>query len=86
VSVTGRIDAIFEREDGVWEIVDYKTGSSEPDPLQLAIYERAVEQIWGKQAESRWLLLRGGIEENPAITPGVHDVIRRIASALPERS
>ena len=40
LSVEGRIDAIFEREDGVWEVVDYKTGASDPDPLQLAIYAR----------------------------------------------
>ena len=38
ISIQGRIDAVFEREDGVWEVVDYKTGRSDPDPLQLAIY------------------------------------------------
>jgi len=32
VSVTSRVDAVFEREDGTWEVVDYKTGRSEPDP------------------------------------------------------
>ena len=38
ISVHGRIDAIYEGEDGDWEIVDFKTGKSDPDPLQLAIY------------------------------------------------
>ena len=60
ISVQGRIDAIYEREDGTWEIVDFKTGKSDPDPLQLAIYARAVEEIWGRNAESSWLLLRTG--------------------------
>ena len=32
ISVEGRIDAIFEREDGVWEVVDYKTGARRPRP------------------------------------------------------
>ena len=50
--VEGRIDAIFEREDGAWEVVDYKTGASDPDPLQLAIYARAVEEIWAKPTDA----------------------------------
>ena len=67
LSVAGRIDAIFEREDGVWEIVDYKTGASEPDPLQLAIYAQAVEEIWAKPTSSAlWLLLRDGREQPAA--------------------
>ena len=65
VSVTGRIDAIFEHDDSTWEIVDYKTGASDPDPLQLAIYRRAVREIWGRQPKSVWLLLRNGEEQSP---------------------
>jgi DNA helicase II / ATP-dependent DNA helicase PcrA len=60
LSVEGRIDAIFEREDGSWEIVDYKTGSSDPDPMQLAIYGTAVERIWSRTPEPMWLTLRNG--------------------------
>jgi ATP-dependent DNA helicase UvrD/PcrA len=84
ISIQGRIDAVFEREDGVWEVVDYKTGASDPDPLQLAIYARALEEIWGSRTESAWLLLRTG-EEQPA--PRVEDlsgVLRRSAAALKE--
>ena len=50
--VRGRIDAIFEHEDGSWEIVDYKTGR-EPDAgdetarLQLSVYALAARKIWG---------------------------------------
>ncbi len=63
MSVTGRIDALFERDDGIWEIVDYKTGASDPDPLQLAIYRKAVEEVWRRPAEVSWLLLRDGRQQ-----------------------
>ena len=53
LSVEGRIDAIFEREDGVWEVVDYKTGASDPDPLQLAIYARARRGDLGEAGGNR---------------------------------
>ncbi|MBA3364352.1 MAG: ATP-dependent helicase [Actinobacteria bacterium] len=75
ISVAGRIDAIFEREDGTWEIVDYKTGASDPDPLQLAIYRRAVEEIWRRDVESSWLFLRDG-------TLGRYDRVDRSTEVL----
>jgi DNA helicase-2/ATP-dependent DNA helicase PcrA len=65
ISLTGRIDAIFERPDGNWDIVDYKTGASDPDPLQLHLYRQAVHEIWQKTAHCSWLLLRDGTEESP---------------------
>ncbi len=33
--IRGRIDAIFEPEPGIWEIVDYKSGRSRDDPATL---------------------------------------------------
>jgi DNA helicase II / ATP-dependent DNA helicase PcrA len=60
LSIAGRIDAIFERDDGTWEIVDYKTGATAPDPLQLAIYRKSVEEVWHQAAEAFWLVLRNG--------------------------
>ena len=62
ISVTGRIDAIYEGEDGEWEIVDFKTGKSDPDPMQLALYARAVREIWKQEATCKWFLLRDGRE------------------------
>ena len=44
-AITGRIDAVFERPDGIW-VVDWKTGSA-ADPLQLAIYRAAWAQAAG---------------------------------------
>jgi DNA helicase II / ATP-dependent DNA helicase PcrA len=84
VSIAGRIDAVFEREDGVWEVVDYKTGASDPDPLQLAIYAQAIKEIWGKQTSSAWLLLRTGAEQVPPPVDDLEQVLRRSATALKE--
>ena len=84
LSVAGRIDAIFER-DGVWEVVDYKTGASEPDPLQLAIYSQAVEEIWGQSAYPCWLLLRNGEEvapEQPETSRILKDKVRVLRTAF----
>ena len=52
---------------GGFLLVDYKTGRSDPDPLQLALYARAVKEIWGKKPECTWLLLRKGKEQSPAL-------------------
>jgi len=51
--VNGRIDAIYGKPDGPWEVVDYKTGKVAPpdDPLswlQLDLYALACVDIWGK--------------------------------------
>ena len=43
--VRGRVDAIYEPEPGLWEIVDYKSGSARPDPalaVQLEAYAIAA--------------------------------------------
>jgi len=54
--VGGRIDAVFGRLQGPWEVVDYKTGRRPPeeDPLaglQLDLYALACTEVWGKRAE-----------------------------------
>ena len=82
ISIHGRIDAIYESDDGTWEIVDFKTGKTDPDPLQLAIYQRAVEEIWGKQARSSWLLLRTGAEQPAPAVEDLGNLLRSSAAAL----
>ena len=84
LSVEGRIDAVFGGEDGVWEVIDYKTGGSEPDPLQLAIYARALEEIWGKQIAPAWLLLRTGAEKAAPAVEDLTQVLHTAAAALKE--
>ena len=54
--VGGRIDAIYERAGGGWEIVDYKTGRrpADDDPLaglQLDLYALACVEVFGKRPE-----------------------------------
>jgi DNA helicase II / ATP-dependent DNA helicase PcrA len=56
VVVRGKIDAIFGRPDGPWEVVDYKTGRapSGDDPtlgLQLDVYALACQEIWRKRPQ-----------------------------------
>ncbi|HYN75306.1 MAG TPA: ATP-dependent DNA helicase, partial [Candidatus Limnocylindria bacterium] len=45
--VRGRIDAVYRRADGGFDVVDWKTGSATSDPLQLAVYRAAWAQIAG---------------------------------------
>ena len=53
--VQGRIDAIFARPDGGWEIVDWKTGAgnttTDAQRVQLELYALAAQEIWGKSPE-----------------------------------
>ena len=50
-AVSGRIDAIYGEADGAWDIVDWKTGVGEADPLQLELYGLACMEIWHKRPE-----------------------------------
>ena len=84
ISVQGRIDAIFEREDGTWEVVDYKTGTSDPDPLQLAIYAARRRGDLGKPTAPAWLLLRTGEERVAPFIENLEQALRDAASALKE--
>src|SRR5262245_36540204 len=44
-AVGGRIDAIFGEPAGPWDVVDWKTGSGDADPLQLELYGLACVEI-----------------------------------------
>jgi ATP-dependent DNA helicase UvrD/PcrA len=84
ISVEGRIDAIFDNEDNTWDVVDYKTGASDPDPLQLAIYAKAIEEIWARATATRWLLLRTGEERAAPPVEDLEQVLGKAAAALRE--
>ena len=43
----GRIDAVYDLGGGQWEVVDWKTGTSVADPLQLAVYRLAWARLAG---------------------------------------
>jgi DNA helicase-2/ATP-dependent DNA helicase PcrA len=72
-AVGGRIDAIFGAPDGPWEVVDWKTGSGEADPLQLDLYGLACTEIWGKRPQDVTLtyfyLARGESSSRPMGDP-----------------
>jgi ATP-dependent helicase/nuclease subunit A len=61
ISVTGQIDFLFESE-GIMHIVDFKTDrSQEPERhyVQLAVYSRAVSDIFKKPVRAWLFYLRG---------------------------
>jgi ATP-dependent helicase/nuclease subunit A len=77
VIVSGRIDLLFEH-GGVFYVVDFKTDRDEDITRhvgQLALYKRAVEDIFEKPAECRLFYLRHGREADPG---------REIAGTSPE--
>nr|MDT0666700.1 PD-(D/E)XK nuclease family protein [Micromonospora sp. DSM 115978] len=64
----GRIDAVYDLGDGRWEVVDWKTGEGQADPVQLAVYRLA----WAR---------RRGVE--PAAVSGVFLYVRSGEVARP---
>jgi ATP-dependent helicase/nuclease subunit A len=62
IPVTGQIDLLFETEDTMY-VVDFKTDRiEEPERhlAQLAVYARAVTDIFGKPARPWLFYLRSG--------------------------
>jgi DNA helicase-2/ATP-dependent DNA helicase PcrA len=83
-AVGGRIDAIYGEPEGPWEIVDWKTGSGQADPLQLELYGLACAEIWHKAPEELTLtyyyLARDEAVSLPMGDPGV--VRARVEASL----
>jgi RecB family exonuclease len=84
LSVAGRIDAIYQGENGEWELVDFKTGKSDPEPMQLALYARAVREIWNQEATCKWFLLRDGREVDAPPIAGLDEVLEAAARGIRE--
>jgi DNA helicase II / ATP-dependent DNA helicase PcrA len=83
-AIGGRIDAIYGEPDGPWEIVDWKTGTSTADALQLELYGLACVEIWGKRPEDLTLsycyLARDEIASLPMGDPA--EVRARVEASL----
>ena len=70
--LAGRIDAVYQSEEGVWEVVDFKSGRRHPDPalrVQLEAYAVAVHEAGFPAAPERtrvtFAYLGGGaLDEN----------------------
>jgi len=71
--VRGRIDAVYDTDDG-FEVVDWKTNRrATADPLQLAIYRLAWAEIAGVpigQVSAAFLYVRTGQVVRPVDLPG----------------
>ena len=53
--VRGKIDLVFEGEDGRWELVDYKTSGPRPEVAEQAAEEHALQLGLYAMAAGRWL-------------------------------
>ena len=88
VGVHGRIDAIFERDDGGWEIVDFKTGRAPEaegsEILQLELYALAAQEIWDKAPEDLTLTFAyiGSSEERTYQARAAAEIRKEIEAAL----
>jgi DNA helicase-2/ATP-dependent DNA helicase PcrA len=74
--IHGRIDAIFAREGGGWEIVDWKTGRAPEtegaERWQLELYALAAQEIWGKRPDElslTFVYLGDASEKQVAVRP-----------------
>lgn len=67
--VRGRIDAVYDLGGGRWEVVDWKTGQSPADELQLAVYRLAWARLRGvdpSAVDAAFLYVRTGALVRPA--------------------
>lgn len=67
--VRGRIDAVYRDGPG-WLVVDWKTGSSPADPLQLSIYRLAWAELMGvplEQVRAAFYYVRTGELSEPTL-------------------
>ncbi|ABD13149.1 DNA/RNA helicase, superfamily I [Frankia casuarinae] len=66
--VRGRIDAVYDLGGGRWEVVDWKTGRSDADDLQLGIYRLAWARLRGvdpSAVDAAFLYVRTGAVVRP---------------------
>ncbi len=82
--VRGRIDAVYEDEDGTLEIVDFKTGESEADLAQLELYAEALAELGFVRGPCKLTLayLRSGRAEPVTYEPRGLDWLDSGLSAL----
>jgi ATP-dependent helicase/nuclease subunit A len=84
VHVTGKIDLLFEAE-GTLQVVDFKTDRLEAPRrhwAQLAVYERAVQDLFQKPVRSWLFYLRGSHAVELTGSLGEADIEALVAAAL----
>ena len=71
-SVAGRLDALYRSDDGLWTVLDYKTGRVDDEAygareyrVQMQCYALAVEALYGaREVRTVLAFLRGGYTES----------------------
>lgn len=88
--VRGRIDAVYQAQDGSYEIVDWKTSRHRTaDPLQLAVYRLAWAELHDLPLESvtaTFLYVRTGETVRPRSLPGRPELERLLLDEPPARA
>jgi len=82
--VRGRIDAVYDQDDGSALLVDWKTNrSANADPLQLAIYRLAWAELHDLPVErvrAAFYYVRSGDVVRPGSLPGRTELERLLAA------
>lgn len=82
----GRIDAVYRTAPGHYEVVDWKTGRTPADPLQLAVYRVAWAQLADVplgQVSAAFLHVRDGRVERPTGLPDATGLARLLRGGGP---
>jgi DNA helicase-2/ATP-dependent DNA helicase PcrA len=83
--IRGRIDAVYETDDGGFEVVDWKTNRAQSaDPLQLAIYRLAWAEMHGLPLDrltAAFVYVRAREVVRPAALPGRPELEAILATA-----
>ena len=79
----GRVDRVDQRDDGGYELIDYKTGErrgSEGGDVQLALYRLAARSAWEVEADtgSYWYVLQDERVEVPSAPDDAERVERTV--------
>ncbi|HVE73773.1 MAG TPA: ATP-dependent DNA helicase [Mycobacteriales bacterium] len=85
----GRIDAVYDLGAGRWEVVDWKTGREDADPLQLAVYRLAWARLVGvevEQVDAAFLYVATNRVVRHDNLPGEAELAALLAGVRPEGS
>jgi DNA helicase-2/ATP-dependent DNA helicase PcrA len=86
--VRGRIDAVYETDDG-FQVVDWKTSRTDTaDPLQLAVYRLAWAELMGVELErvrAAFYYVRSGQVQDLGDLPGRPELERLVTGAAIRR-
>jgi DNA helicase-2/ATP-dependent DNA helicase PcrA len=81
--IRGRIDAVYRTDDG-FDVVDWKTGRTPADPLQLAVYRIAWARVAGVPEDAvgaAFYYVPTGEVVRPVELPDASEVVRLLSGA-----